>query len=56
VEIRAHTIHATDLLTAEINRLRPEDRQVIVPQVDYRLWSHYHRSFRPHHLTRTTMY
>lgn len=56
VEIRAHTIHATDLLAAEINRLRPDDRQVIVAQVDYRLWSHYHESFRPHHLTRTTMY
>lgn len=56
VEIRAHTIYATELLTEEVNRIRPPARQVIVPQIDYRLWSHYHETFRPHHLTRTIMY
>lgn len=56
VEIRAHTIYATELLTEEVNRIRPPARQVIVPQIDYRLWSHYHETFRPHHLTPTIMY
>ena len=39
-----------------IDEIRPDDRQLIVPQVDYRLWKAYHATFRPHHLTRTTMY
>ena len=26
------------------------------PQVDARLWTHYHTTFWPHHLTRTIMY
>ena len=56
VEIRAHTVYATALLTEEVNRRRPDDLQVIVPQIDYRLWSHFHETFRPHHLTRTIMY
>lgn len=56
VEIRAHTVYAVQLLTEEVNRLRPPERRVIVPQIDYRLWSHYHETFRPHHLTRTVMY
>jgi hypothetical protein len=56
VEIRAHCIYATALLAEEINRLRPSDRQVIVPQVDARLWTHYHTTWWPHHLTKTIMY
>ncbi len=56
IEIRAHTLYATALLTDAINALRPPDRQVVIPQVDFRLWSHYHATFRPHHLTRTVMY
>jgi|SRR5882672_8981068 len=56
VEIRAHCIYATALLAEEINRLRPIDRQVIVPQVDARLWTHYHTAWFPHHLTKTIMY
>jgi len=59
IEIRAHTLYATALLTDAINEIRPADRQVVIPQVDYRLWSVYHASFptlRPHHLTRTIMY
>ncbi|MDA2913523.1 queuosine salvage family protein [Acidobacteriia bacterium AH_259_A11_L15] len=56
VEIRAHTLYATALLTEEVNRLRPADRQVIIPQIDARLWTHYHTTFWPHHLTRTIMY
>ena len=56
IEIRAHTLHATALLTDAINALRPSDLQVVIPQVDFRLWSKYHATFRPHHLTRTVMY
>ena len=59
IEIRAHTIFATALLADAINAIRPTDRQVVIPQVDFRLWSTYHAAFptlRPHHLTRTTMY
>ena len=59
IEIRAHTLYATALLTDAINAIRPADMQVVIPQVDYRLWSAYHAAFptlRPHHLTRTIMY
>ena len=56
IEIRAHTLYATALLTDAINALRPQDMQLVIPQVDFRLWSSYHATFRPHHLTRTVMY
>ncbi len=56
VEIRAHSLYATALLAEEVNKLRPPDRQVIIPQVDARIWTHYHTTFWPHHLTRTIMY
>jgi hypothetical protein len=56
VEIRAHTLYATALLTDAINERRPPDRQLVIPQLDFRLWKTYHTTFWPHHLTRTTMY
>lgn len=56
IEIRAHTLYATALLTDEINRIRPAELRLVIPQVDYRLWSTYHTTFWPHHLTNTTMY
>ena len=56
IEIRAHTIYATALMCEEINKLRPRDMQVIIPQIDARLWTHYHTTFWPHHLTETIMY
>ncbi|HEX3739483.1 MAG TPA: queuosine salvage family protein [Terriglobales bacterium] len=56
IEIRAHCLYATALLTDEINKLRPADRQIIIPQIDARLWTHYHTTTWPHHLTRTIMY
>jgi hypothetical protein len=56
IEIRAHTVYATALLTNALNELRPPDRQLVIPQLDYRLWKPYHATFLPHHLTRTTMY
>ncbi|GMR03058.1 MAG: hypothetical protein BMS9Abin20_1418 [Acidimicrobiia bacterium] len=56
IEIRAHTLYATALLTDEMNAIRPEDKQLVIPQTDYRFWKTYHSTFQPHHLTRTTMY
>lgn len=56
VEIRAASIWACHLLTAAINSKRPPDRQVIEPVVDGRLWTHYHETHWPHHLTVTTAY
>jgi len=56
IEIRAHCLYATALLADEINKLRPPERQVIIPQIDARLWTHFHTTAWPHHLTRTIMY
>ncbi len=56
IEIRAHCLYATALLREEVNKLRPPDRQAIIPQIDARLWTHYHTTHWPHHLTRTIMY
>jgi hypothetical protein len=56
IEIRAHTLYATALLTEAVNRRRPGDDQVVIPRIDYRLWKTYHATTWPHHLTRTTMY
>ncbi len=56
IEIRAHCLYATALLTDEINKLRPPDQQIIIPQIDARLWTHYHTTTWPHHLTETIMY
>ena len=56
IEIRAHCIYATALLCEEVNNIRPKDQQIIIPQIDARLWTHYHTTWWPHHLTRTIMY
>jgi hypothetical protein len=56
IEIRAFTLWGCHLLTKEINRLRPSDRQILEPVVDGRLWTHYHTTHWPHHLTVTTDY
>lgn len=56
VEIRAHCVYATALLCEEINQIRPKDMQIVIPQIDARLWTHYHTTWWPHHLTRTIMY
>jgi hypothetical protein len=56
VEIRAHALYGTALLTEACNRRRPDDLQLVIPQIDYRLWSRYHVTHWPHHLTRTIMY
>lgn len=56
VEIRAHMLYATALLREEVNKIRPAEMQVIIPQIDARMWLPYHTTFWPHHLTRTIMY
>ena len=56
VEIRAHCIYATALLCEEINKKRPPENKIIIPQVDARLWLPYHTTSWPHHLTKTIMY
>jgi hypothetical protein len=56
VEIRAHTLYATALLADEINKVRAPDQQILIPQIDARLWTHYHTTRWPHHLTKTIMY
>jgi hypothetical protein len=56
IEIRAHCLYATALLTEEINKVRDAKQQVIIPQIDARLWTHYHATSWPHHLTKTIMY
>jgi hypothetical protein len=56
IEIRAHCLYATALLAEEINKVRGPNEQVIIPQIDARLWTHYHTTSWPHHLTQTIMY
>ena len=56
IEIRAQMLYASALLTEDINARRPQELQVIIPQVDARLWLNYHTTHWPHHLTRTIMY
>ena len=56
IEIRAQTLEAVQLLTEAVNRRRPADRQIIAPVIDGRLWTHYHETSWPHHLTVTTAY
>jgi hypothetical protein len=56
VEIRAATIWACHLLARAINARRPAERQIIDTVIDTRLWTHYHESHWPHHLTVTTAY
>ena len=56
IEIRIASIFTTALLTESINERRPEDKAIIIPQLDYRLWKNYHATHYPHHLTYTTMY
>ncbi len=56
IEIRAHCLYSTALLTDEINKLRPANLQIIIPQIDARIWTHYHTTTWPHHLTKTIMY
>ena len=57
VEIRARSIYATALLRGR-NQQDPPRRISgdIFRRVNERLWTHYHTTFWPHHLTQTIMY
>lgn len=56
IEIRACTIWACRLMTEAINQRRPSDKRIIDTVLDARLWTHYHTTHWPHHLTATTDY
>ena len=56
VELRAHSINACSILCELVNELRPAGLQVVVPQIDARLWLPFHKTHAPHHLTRTINY
>ena len=56
IEIRAATLFVTAQLTEEINRLKLEEEKIIIPQLDFKLWTDFHANKSPHHLTKTIMY
>ena len=56
IEIRAATLFVTAQLTEEINKLRLEEEKIIIPQLDFKLWTDFHDNKSPHHLTKTIMY
>ena len=56
IEIRAVTLFVTAKLTEEINKLKSNEEKIIIPQLDFRLWTEFHANDEPHHLTKTTMY
>ena len=56
IEIRLASLFTTAKLTESINERRPENKKIIIPQLDYRLWKSYHSTHHPHHLTYTIMY
>ena len=56
IEIRAATLFVTAQLTEEINKLRLDDEKIIIPQLDFKLWTDFHANKSPHHLTKTIMY
>ena len=56
IEIRATTLFVTAQLTEEINKLRLKGEKIIIPQLDFKLWTDFHANKSPHHLTKTIMY
>ena len=56
IEIRAATLFVTAQLTEEINKLKLEEEKIIIPQLDFKLWTDFHANKSPHHLTKTIMY
>ena len=56
IEIRAATLFVTAQLTEAINKLRLDDEKIIIPQLDFKLWTDFHANKSPHHLTKTIMY
>ena len=56
IEIRSATLFVTAQLTEEINKLRGVDEKIIIPQLDFKLWTDFHAEKSFHHLTKTIMY
>ena len=56
IEIRSTSIYVTAKLTELINNYKNEEEKIIIPQLDFKLWTDFHADERPHHLTQTIMY
>ena len=56
IEIRSTSIYVTAKLTELINNYKNEEEKIIIPQLDFKLWTDFHADQRPHHLTKTIMY
>jgi hypothetical protein len=56
IEIRSTSIYVTSKLTELINNYKNEEEKIIIPQLDFKLWTDFHADERPHHLTKTIMY
>ena len=56
IEIRSATLFVTAQLTEEINKLRGVNDKIIIPQLDFKLWTDFHAEKSFHHLTKTIMY
>ena len=56
IEIRAATIYATAKMTESINELKNTKEKIIIPQLDFKLWTEFHAENASHHLTKTIMY
>ena len=56
IEIRSTSIYVTAKLTELINNRKNEEEKIIIPQLDFKLWTDFHADERPHHLTKTIMY
>ena len=56
IEIRSTSIYVTAKLTELINNHKNEEEKIIIPQLDFKLWTDFHADERPHHLTKTIMY
>ena len=56
IEIRSTSIYVTAKLTELINKYKNEEEKIIIPQLDFKLWTDFRADERPHHLTKTIMY
>ena len=56
IEIRSTSIYVTAKLTELINNYKNEEEKIIIPQLDFKLWTDFHADESPHHLTKTIMY
>jgi len=56
IEIRSTSIYVTAKLTEIINSFKKQEEKIIIPQLDFKLWTDFHADEKPHHLTKTIMY